>query len=89
MAEVYISTYDGFNIGNTVTLNSGGPSMTVEGFEQIAPAAAAPAGTPTVTLVKCVWFNEAGGFGFRSFPSFVLTNQTPQAQPQGSKPATA
>ena len=72
MTDVNLATFGGINLGDVVSLKSGGPKMTVEGFEQGPLPAGALAGTPVVTLIKCIWFNEAGAFGFRAFSAEVL-----------------
>jgi uncharacterized protein YodC (DUF2158 family) len=80
-----LQTSGTFAYGDVVTLLSGGPKMTVMGFETPpAPpgaAVAAPApGTPVTTLdspyVRCIWFNEAGGMANFAFPQWVLTPGT-------------
>lgn len=57
-----LTTYAGFSIGDVAVLNSGGPDMTVTGF-QIQPGAQIaqqPAGAPAIVppqpRVDCVWF---------------------------------
>jgi uncharacterized protein YodC (DUF2158 family) len=83
-----------FTLGDQVSLLSGGPKMTVAGFETppAAPGAPPPAapvpGQPVLTtdlpLVRCIWFNEAGALANHPFPQWVLTGGT-----AGSKSGSA
>ena len=81
-----LQTSGAFTLGDSVQLISGGPKMTVAGFENPPAPAGAPAppapvpGSPVLTtdlpLVRCIWFNEAGALANHPFPQWVLSGGT-------------
>lgn len=75
-----------FSVGDIVNLKSGGPDMTVEGFE--APAGSDPNDPNVDPHVKVVWANENGSVAREKFSAAVLGIKTSaRDQPRSAPPS--
>lgn len=73
-------------VGDVVTLKSGGPAMTIEGFE-VPPAGAtsAPKAFPADKLVRVVWFDASGIAQERTFwPHLLILKDGDKVDPAPS-----